>query len=133
MTQLELNDLEVGDFVISPMGGVLEVKSVTTKTPKYGAHFKEVRFRFVTAALTAKNPLLSRYQSCKALKARATDAADWINEHTEYRVNNTSADYPNDVRQVGRWECSDGGTFDHAALIHWAGLMGYGKEVDASA
>ena len=41
------------------------------------------------------------------LKGAAMMAADWINEHTEYRVNNTSADYPNDVRPVGRWECSD--------------------------
>jgi hypothetical protein len=81
MTELELNELEVGDFVISPMGGVLEVKSVTTKTPKYGAHFKEVRLRNVPAALTAKNPLLSRYQSCKALKARAMAAAGWNRSH----------------------------------------------------
>lgn len=130
MTELELNQLEVGDFVISPMGGVLEVKSVTTKTPKYGAHFKEVRFRFVTAALIAKNPNLSRYQSCKALKARAMAAADWINGHTEFRANNTSADYPNDVRQVGRWECSDGETREHGELIRWAESLGYGKEVD---
>lgn len=107
---------------------MLEVKSVTTKTPKHGAQFKEVRF--YPNVLTAKNPLLSRYQSCKALKARAMAAADWINSNTEYRVNNTSADYPNGVRQVGRGECSDDATRDHAALIHWAESPGYGKEVD---
>lgn len=131
MTKLELNELEAGDFVISPMGGVIEVKSVTTKTPKHGAQFKEVRLRFYPNVLTAKNPLLSRYQSCKALKARAMAAADWINENTEYRVNNFSADYPKNICAAGLWRTGPGGTpFDHAGLIRLAEALGYGKEVD---
>lgn len=134
MTELELNELEPGDFVISPMGGVIEVRSVATKTPKYGARFKEVRLRNVPAALTAKNPLLSRYQSCKALKARAMAAADWINEHTTALVNDTSrvatADNPDGIRHPGRWYCSDGPSRDHTALIRWAESLGYGREAD---
>lgn len=133
MTELELNELEVGDFVISPMGGVIDVRSVTTKTPKHGAEFKEVRLRNVRAALTATNPLLSRYQSCKALKARAMTAADWINTNTDYRVNNVSADYGDEIRAVGRWVCGDWSAREHGELIRWAESLGYGKEVNASA
>jgi hypothetical protein len=40
MTELELNELEVGDFVISPMGGVIEVRSVARKTPKLATPLK---------------------------------------------------------------------------------------------
>lgn len=130
MTEKELNELEVGDFVISPIRGMLAVKSVVTKTPKYGAHFKEVRFRFYPEELTATSPRLSQYQSCKALKARAMAAADWINSNTHHRVEDVAKEYLLSHR-TGFWTDSNGESRDAVDLINLASALGYrGDEVD---